>query len=143
MRLPRVSGYAALLVTLAIVPLTFTCAGEEGLGPEADPLIGNWDATTFVVDGSDLIADGAAIFFSFFDDGGYFFSVNNETSGLLCEGVASCTDEGDFDVVGGTIVFDPGTVDEVSLSFTISGNTLTVSGSIVGFSLSATFVRSV
>jgi hypothetical protein len=141
MRLPRLSGLGTLLVTLAILPLTLTCSDDESLAPEAQPLFGNWDATAFLVDGFDVVADGADIFVAFYDDGRYHFSAQGDTSGVLCQGPPNCSEGGNYEAVGASVVLDPGTPDELSLRFSVSVDRLTLSGSIGGTPVSATFVK--
>ncbi len=145
MRVRHANRLVALFVALAFVPLTAGCGGDDGEptggNGQADPLLGTWTATSFVVDGLDIIAGGTSASLSFFSGGSYSFSVTNDDSGFLCEGPFNCIDFGDFTSTSSTIVLEPGTVDEISLNYTLSGTTLTLSGSIEGRSVSATFQK--
>ncbi len=146
MRVRHANRLVALFVALAFVPLTAGCGGDDGEptggNGQADPLLGTWTATSFVVDGLDIIPGGTSISFSLISGGSYTLSVTNDNqTTFLCGGSFNCSDSGDFTSTSSTIVFDPGTVDEFSLNYTLSGTTLTVSGSVEGQSVSGTFQK--
>lgn len=130
--------HGVLIAALVIAPLTLGC-GEDGPTSVPVPLLGVWDATTFVADGVDLVADGTFISFSFFDDASYAFAVTNDVNGIVCDVPPNCSDSGDFETTGNTLVLDPGTVDELTMTYSVSGTTLTVSGTIQGVTFSAAF----
>jgi len=139
------TNFAVLALTLSVTPLLLGCGSDEegngGTGPNVSAFVGSWSATVFVVDGTDVVAGGTAITFTFTETT-YSSSVTGDTTGFFCDpGVTSCGDSGDLDSTSGSLIFDPGTGDEVSLTFNITGDVLTVSGTVDGTTISATFQK--
>ncbi len=132
----------ALIVALAIVAVTPGCDDDNGelTGPAAE-LVGSWTATSFVVGGIDLVAGGLSVTFNLADDGTYSSTVSGDAVGVFCDQAANCTESGNFEATSSSITFDPGTEDEITLSYSIDGDTLTVSGTSDGETISATFQR--
>lgn len=130
-------------LTVLLVPLAMACATEPEEDPVIDaPFLGNWDASSFVVNGEEFIVPGQSfVIFGFFSDGSYGFSVGGDDDGDICDVPPTCLDDGDFDYTSTVIILDPGTADELRLSYTVSGNTLTVSGTLNGTAFSATFEK--
>ena len=131
-----------LALALSVAPVLVGCGGdEEGTGPNVSEFVGTWSATSFVADGTDIVAGGTTITFTFTETT-YSFAVTGDTNNFFCDpGVTVCGDNGDLGSTSGSLIFDPGTADEVSLSFDITGDVLTVSGTVDGISLSATFQK--
>ena len=133
-----VRNFASFALLLFVAPLLLACNGDE-TGPNVSEFVGSWSATSFVADGTDIVAGGTTITFTFTETT-YSFSVTGDTNAFFCDpGVTSCGDNGDLGSTSSSLIFDPGTADEVSLSFNVTGDILTVSGTIDGITLSATF----
>lgn len=143
----RLAGgsYAARLLTLfAVVPIAGACNGDGTTAPLVPAqLVGTWDATSLSAGGIDLLAAGYGLSLTFTGDGGYGILItgDNPANPLFCDDppAASCSDSGDFTATGSQITLNPGTVDQTVLSYTVSGSTLTVTTTIDGIMLQATF----
>lgn len=120
------------------------CGGDSSTEPSIDEeFIGNWISTSFTVDGQELMTEGSSFYISLglFSDGSYQLIVGGDESGVFCDGEPSCTTMGDYTFSGSTLTVDPGTPDAVVLQYAVSGDTLTVSGSIDGTPFSAELER--
>ncbi len=129
---------AVLLLSL------FASACEDPADPEITAaFIGNWIATSFIVDGTELMGQASefSASFGFFSDGSYQMLVGGDTGGLLCPSAPSCAEDGDFSHTGSSITLDPGTPDQMSFQWSVSGNELTVSGTLEGSPFTAVFER--
>ncbi len=137
MKTLRAIRRSAVFVFAALIPAVVACS--DGFEPPAG-LVGTWNATSIVAGGVDYQAEGMTLSFTFFDDGEYSLTV---TGDLLefCDAGTDCSDGGDFTTTASQITFDPGTTDEETLSWTIAGDMLTVSGTIDGSAISFTFQR--
>lgn len=138
------SGRRASLVFGLVSTLVLACGGDSSTGPAIDEaFIGTWDATSFVVAGTELITPESSFFVSLglYSDGSYELIVTGHQSGLFCEGPASCNIDGDYTFTGDALTFDPGTEDELNATYSVSGDLLTVSGTIDGIPFSATLER--
>lgn len=143
MRLGSLRVLAARL-TIPVMALAMACGTVDPEELDIDaPFIGSWDATSFIVAGEELVTAGGLFFvnFGFFSDGSYGFSVVGDGDGVLCDIPPACNDDGDFSYTSTVIVLDPGTTDELELSYTVSGNTLGVSGILNGTAFAGTFER--
>lgn len=138
----RFHNFAALALTLSVTPLLIGCGDDDPTGGGgASAFVGSWNATTFVVDGTDIVAGGTTISFSFTENT-YTFAVTGDTNSVLCDsGVTSCGEGGDLGSTATSIIFDPGSSDEVTFTFNVSGDVLTVSGTIEGSTVTATFQK--
>lgn len=141
----RFHTLAVLALTLSATPVLLGCGSDDegngGTGPNVSAFVGSWSALTFEVDGTDIVAGGTTITFTFTETT-YSFAVTNDTNSVLCDpGVTSCGDSGDLGSTSSSIIFDPGTVDEVTFSFNITGDILTVSGTVEGSPVTATFQK--
>ena len=133
----RTRRMAAAFAIASIAPMVVGCGDDNIVDPDL-ALLGSWNATVLLVDGEDLIDGGMTLSFTFNANGEYSYSV---TGDLLefCEAVAACSDGGDFTATGTQFTLDPGTLDEVLLSYSVTGSTLTVTGTVDGFVLDWTF----
>jgi len=136
MKAPRTVRRSTLLILAALIPVTFACS--DGFEPPAG-LVGTWSATSLVVGGVDYRAEGMTLSFTFTDGGEYSYTVTGDQLDF-CD-AAACSDGGDFTTTASEITFDPGTVDAETFSWTIAGDTLTVSGTVDGAALVFTFQR--
>jgi hypothetical protein len=142
----RFTNFAVLALTLSVTPFLLGCSSDDegngGTGPgEASDFVGSWNATSFVADGTDLVAGGTSIAFSFTETT-YSFNVANDTNGVLCDpGLLACADSGDLGSTATTLTFDPGTADAVTFAYAVNGDVLTVSGTVEGSSIGASFSK--
>jgi hypothetical protein len=132
-----------ITATIDGTPITATFDKLDENGDPTDPgspVIGSWNATTFVANGVDGIAAGMGLLFTFDNVGTYTFNVTNDQLGF-CDGNVGddCADTGGYDATGTQITLDPGTVDAAVLNYTISGNTMSVGALIDGAPITATF----
>ena len=130
-------------IVLPMLLFALAC-GSDPADPDIDEaFVGNWFATSFVIDGEELVtpAGGLSVSFGFFSDGSYQFIVGGDENFYFCNVTPSCVDDGDFSFTGSVITLDPGTVDELGLQYSVSADTLTVSGNLDGVPFSAVFER--
>ena len=123
----------AIGLSLAIaLPATLGCGdSSKGTGPGSQ-LVGSWNATSFQVPGTDLIADGMSLTMTFTSGGSYTLQFTNAPAGTFCQAGTNCTESGSFTSTASTLTFDPGTVDETTFNYVIQGTTVTVTGVIEG-----------
>lgn len=148
MRARRANRLAVLIVALSTLPFALSCGdnnngdGTTGPNPPSDnAIVGTWNATSFTAEGTDLIAAGLTVSFNFANDGTYSYTVTGDTFGAFCTGNTACSDFGTYDTSNGTLTFDRGTSDQESVSYSISGSTLSVSGNIGGTAFTASFEK--
>ncbi len=126
----RRSTLAGMLLTSLVV---VACGDDDSSGPDgggpADDLIGTWEATSIQTPVSDLIALGLTFEVTLSDDS-YTYVVTGDGLGAFCEEELSCTVTGDYTATATTVTLDPGTVDALTLNWTLSGSTLTLTGTI-------------
>jgi len=129
-------GIAAAFAIASIAPLVVGC-GDDNVVDSNLELIGTWNATVLTVDGVDLIPQGMTLSFTFNSNGEYSYIV---TGDLLefCEGVPDCSDGGDFTATSNQFTLDPD-LEPVVLSYSVTGNMLTVTGTVDGLALVWTF----
>ncbi len=140
-------GFArrALPVTLLAAAVAWSASGCGSDGNTVGPggnnaVVGTWDAATFIVQGADLIAQGMSLSITLSASGSYSITITNDQGGL-CDGAASCLDNGLYSASGTQIILDPGTIDEATLNYTIAGTTMTVTAVIDGTPIAATFTK--
>ncbi len=138
MRIPRSLLVAGLCLSASLTPALTGCSSDGGNGP-SNSLSGDWDVTSFMVMGTDVIADGMTFSMSL-SGGTYTFDVTNDLIGI-CDPDPDCTDSGPYSQTGSTITFDPGDPDEVTLNFTLQGTTATLTGSIDGNPVTITLTK--
>lgn len=136
----RRAGLAAV-AALCILAIGCSDDDENGMGPEADPIIGTWVSTSLVADGQDLSAVGIVLTLTFEENGDYSLTVAGDATGVFCETGTTCSESGTFTYTSSRFTFDPGTVDETDLDYSISGDTLTVTGDIEGTNVTFVFDR--
>jgi hypothetical protein len=135
MRIARRSLVAASF----LVAVLAACSEDSPAGP--DPaLIGVWNATSILVPGTDLIADGMTLTATVNNDGTYELDITGDLMGA-CDPGPDCVVTGDYSATATQITFDPGSVDETTLNYSISGNNLTLGGNIGGIPVTFAFTR--
>lgn len=139
---PRSFGARAAQFILPVVIAAFGCSDPVDTDIQ-EAFLGDWISTSFVVDGLELMTPPSDFYLSwgFYSDGSYQLIAGVDDIGFICDLGTSCRDDGDFTFTGNVITLDPGTADEFGFQYSVSGNTLTVSGSVDGTPFSATFER--
>lgn len=89
----------------------------------------------------DALAGGVSFTITFSSNGTWSSTVSGDTNGFFCDTGTACTDGGTYTSTASTLTLDPGTIDETALNYTLSGNTVTLTGSIDGNAVSATFTK--
>ncbi len=127
----------AAVLTLALGWGIAGCSSDEGgTSPGVNPaVIGTWNATSFVAQGTDFITQGMGFSIVFNSNGTYSFNITNDPAGApwepFCDGGApDCSYTGSFTATGSQIVLNPGTIDQETLNYSISGTTMTFTASI-------------
>jgi hypothetical protein len=140
------SASALHVLLLALLVGVLGCGGDDnpadsGAGSDGSELAGSWTATSFTADGNDGIDLGMLVTMT--------FAVSSSSSALravsgtwtvdiandvmdLCDSGPDCISSGAFEVVDGSLVFDPGTQDELTWAYSVTGTTLSMSASIDG-----------
>ncbi|MGD8869647.1 MAG: lipocalin family protein [Gemmatimonadales bacterium] len=141
---PRASKQAAILVlALIALPLLAGC-GDDG-GPatsDTSALVGTWEATSFTIAGLGDILDGTNVAITLvFTQDTYSLQVSGDDLGTLCGTETTCTESGSYTRSGNTLTFDPGTQNEIDFALSLSGDTLTMNGSIDASSVMITAQR--
>ena len=131
-------GQWLMLVLCAVLAATMAC-GDDPTG-NGNALVGTWNVTSLTFPGEPglgdpVVDDGLVFRITFNANGTYAMAVSNDdpSDPWICEGTTSCTEGGDYSVSGSSITFDEGTSDEATGTFSISGDTLTMTGGDVRF----------
>lgn len=144
MKASPIRRLAAVIVALTL-PFALSCGddndGTTGPNGQGSALVGTWNATSFVAEGTDFVDTGITFTITLNDNGTYSLAVSGDTLGAFCDSGTSCSDSGSFESTSTTLTFDPGTVDEAAFDYSISGNTLTLDGEIEGTAVTATFQK--
>jgi hypothetical protein len=131
MKLSRSTYWMALqlVLTLAFLP---ACSDDDPVSPEAEPLVGTWQVTSFQALSQDFIASGMTMSIVLADDGDYTLTVTNDLIGT-CEGaLTNCTQSGNYTATSTQLTIDPGTGDAVTFTYSLSGSTMTWTATIDG-----------
>ncbi|HET9065316.1 MAG TPA: hypothetical protein VFN22_05820 [Gemmatimonadales bacterium] len=129
-----------LVLVACLLPLS-ACGDGDPTGPGTDPLLGTWQATSFVGEGTDVIAEGMTLRMTLTTSDTYTFVVTNDMVGICGELATACTTSGPVSHTATTLIVDAGTSDATTFSFQIHGNTMTWSGSLGGGPVSLAFTR--
>lgn len=118
-------------LAVATVPLVPGCGDDEPAGPTT--IVGSWAAASLTAPsqpqwGDAIQDDGLSVSIAFSANGTYSFTVANDDPAdpWICPNQASCSWTGAYSTSGNTMVFDQGTVDEASATYSLSGNNLTI-----------------
>ena len=136
MRLARVLFLAQLGATALIAGCS---DDDDGTGPNS-PLVGTWNATSITALGNDLVALGMDVTLTLTEAGDYTLDITGDLI-AFCAPETSCTQTGAYTNTETQITLDPGTAEEVILSYLIQGTTLTFTGTISGTPVAFTFTR--
>ncbi len=124
---------SAAILTLALGWTVAGCSSDEGgTAPGVNPaVVGTWNATSFVVGGTNLIPP-LGVSFVFNANGTYALNFTSD-QGVFCDPPeTNCGETGNYTATGSTITLDAGTADEATLSYSISGSTMTINATIDG-----------
>lgn len=145
----RFARFSVVLALVAFVAAFPACSGSDnnndngtGTGPSSDPAyVGVWDATSFSAFGMNAIDLGMELQAEF-TTSMYLLTVTNDQVGI-CDfaGTSDCTSSGDLSGTSSQVTFDPGTADAVTFNYTISGSTMTFTGSIDGTPVTIVFAK--
>jgi len=135
----RVVASSALVAVL--LPVLASCSSDDDdpVGT-SDPVVGTWNATSFMAFGQDVVAQGMGLSITLNANGTYSLSVTNDLIGA-CEPATSCTESGSYSSTSTQIVIDPGTADEETFSYSIQGSTMTLTGTIDAVPVTIVFTR--
>jgi hypothetical protein len=107
--------------------------GDDPIPPTPTTIVGSWVATNLTCPnqpqwGDGVADDGLSVRMTFDDSGSYTFTISDDdpSDPWMCSGTASCSYSGTYRTSGTTVVFDEGTADEASVTYTLSGSTLTL-----------------
>jgi predicted ribosomally synthesized peptide with nif11-like leader len=127
---PRSRAVALAVVLTASLGLA---CGDDPTGPTPTTIVGSWVATSLTAPsqpqwGDGVADDGLSIGMTFGQGGSYTLDVSDDDPAdpWLCPGAASCSYSGSYTTSGNTVVFDGGTADEASATYTLSGGRLTI-----------------
>ncbi|MGD8496935.1 MAG: hypothetical protein PVF05_12170 [Gemmatimonadales bacterium] len=144
----RIARFPLLLALVGLVAALPACSGSDnndngtGTGPSSDPAyVGVWNATSFSAFGMDAIDLGMELQAEF-STSTYLLTVTNDQVGICdAAGTSDCTSSGDLSGTSSQVTFDPGTADAVAFDYTVSGTTMTFTGSIDGAPVSIVFAK--
>ena len=126
-----IAGRMRAALTLGLLAATLSACGDDDPTGVASDLVGTWQVTSFQAIGfPDFIAAGMAVTVTLTDTD-YALVITNAQADL-CDGAANCTNTGTYSATSSQITLDPGTPDAITFSYTISGSTMTWTGSIEG-----------
>jgi hypothetical protein len=132
MRITRAILVAGFCAAATLAPTLAGCGSDGGGNGPGNSIVTAWDVTSFVVQGTDVIAGGMTFAIDLAPGGTYTFDVTNDQAGICTPG-PNCSDTGPYTYTATTLTFDPGTIDEVVLTYTIQGTAATLTGTIGGF----------
>lgn len=142
MSIPRIRS-RSLVAALVATSFLVACSDDDD-GPTGTPNItGTWVATSFVALGTDFVAAGMDLTLTLRNDGTYTLQIQNALV-ELCEDeqATDCTENGTYTSTATTLTLDEGTADEITINYTLQGNSMTFNFAIDGTPIVVTFTRS-
>ncbi len=140
MRTTRAILVAGFCAAVTLAPTLSGCGSDGGGNGPGNAIVTAWDVTSFVVQGTDVIAGGMTFAIDLAPGGTYTFDVTNDQIGICTPG-PDCVDTGPYSYTATTLTFDPGTPDETTVNYTIQGATATLTGTIGGFPVTITLQK--
>jgi hypothetical protein len=129
--------------TIAFLLLGALAAGcssdDDGTEPTSQ-LVGTWNAISFQGLGQDFVAQGMTFRLTLTSSGTYTLVITNDLIGS-CDPGPDCSQTGTYSATATQFTLDPGTIDSVTFSYAIQGNTMTFTGSIDGNAVSIQWTR--
>ncbi len=137
----RARAFVTHSSALLLLSLAAACSSKDSSSPGADPWVGTWHVTSFVITGlGDVIAGGMTLTGTLNSNGTYSFAYTNDVIGA-CSSGTSCTRTGNYSHSGNTLTIDSGTADAVTFNYAISGSTMTWTGTIDGTPVTITLAK--
>ena len=132
---------SAVLIGLSAAALVAACGDDEPTGnTPASPLVGTWIARNAETPTGDAIVDGGMSLVATIGDAGtYTFNITGDQLGL-CNPGPDCSITGTFTNTDNTVTIDFGGQD-ATVSYAITGDTMTWIGTIDGEQVTITFNR--
>ena len=130
-----------LLAFAALFSMAAACSDSETTGPAEEQLVGTWDVTSFQAFGVDAIQQGMSMELTLTAGKTYTIVITDDFLGT-CDPETSCTESGSYSSTSTQITMDPGTEDEVTFNYSISGSTMTFTGNIEGIPVTMILRRS-
>ena len=132
---------SAVLIGLSAAALVAACGDDEPTGnTPASPLVGTWIARNAETPTGDAIVDGGMSLVATIGDAGtYTFNITGDQLGL-CNPGPDCSVTGTFTNTDNTVTIDFGGSD-ATVSYAITGDTMTWIGTIDGEQVAITFNR--
>lgn len=128
----------SLLCAIALLPGLLTgCSDDDSNGPAPAPgaaLVASWNVTSYAIPAEDFIPQGMSLVITFNSNGTYGLVVTNDLIGI-CDPGPNCVDGGDYTATATIVTLDPGTADETTLNYVITGNSLTMNGDVGGLTV--------
>ncbi len=122
---------SAAILTLALGWTVAGCSSDDSTAPGVDPaVVGTWNATSFVVGGTNLIPP-LGVSFVFNANGTYALNFTSDQGDFCDPPEVNCGETGTYTSTSTTITLDPGD-NETILSYSISGSTMTINATIEG-----------
>ena len=120
---------AAALMVASLLTLT---ACDDSTGTSGNTLLGTWNVTSFSVLNMDLIQLGTTVQITLASNGTYTINIASDVVGLCDdELVVNCQLTGDYESTSTVLTLDPDDPEaNATFTYTISGSTLTLNGSI-------------
>jgi hypothetical protein len=132
----------ALLMLIPWLVGAAGCGGDESTTePVPTALLGSWVAISMMAGTQDLAVQGMNLSVHFSADGEYSYLISDDLLGM-CEAGPDCNGWGEFSATATRLILDPGTSEAQSFAYSISGDTLTLTGSVQGVAVSLMFERS-
>ena len=136
MRPIQLSRLVAPTLAVAAMQLTTGCGSDDPTDPNdnnGNTIVASWTATSLTAPsqpqwGDGVVDDGLSVIITFNANGTHSWSVSTDfpADTWICHNTASCSWTGTYSVTGNTILWDEGTADEASATYSISGSTLTM-----------------
>lgn len=143
--LPLRTGRVALgtLVLAAACVTALGACGEDSPmeNNDDDTIFGIWDATSFNALGTDFIDTGLTVVLNLTGSGQITIDFAGDLLSTFCDTGTTCTQSGDYVATETTITVAPGTEDELTFNYTLSGDTMTWTGLIDNISATIVFSR--
>lgn len=128
-RTSRLGATLALATTLMLV--AGCSSNDNGTGPSnSDPIVASWQVTAFGDATTNLIASGMTLKVTLKDDDTYAFAVTGDLADICGGTTTTCTSTGPYSHTSNQVTIDAGTQDAATFSYSISGNTMTWTGTI-------------
>lgn len=120
------------LLLLSALVLSASCSSDDSSGPndDQDAILGTWHATGFTAGGVDFVALGMDLTMTLADNGTYTIDVTDDQVGVCGDTTTDCETNGPFTYTSSQVTIDAGTTDATTFSYTISGSTMSWTGSI-------------